>query len=81
MFRFTVREVMLITALVSISVGWWISYCDKVRIRENAKVYREELQEQLDWREHESGIGIHVWLANGERMESNTDRTFFPTAQ
>ena len=36
MFRFSIRELFLITAVVALAVGWWVEYRGKTRAAEEA---------------------------------------------
>ena len=40
MFRFSIRELMLITAVVALVVGWWVEHRGKTRASEEA-AYQE----------------------------------------
>jgi hypothetical protein len=42
MFRFTIRELLLLTAVVGLAVGWWL---DRSRLRQEADTWysREEI--------------------------------------
>jgi hypothetical protein len=39
MFRFTIRELVLLTLVVAMGVGWWI---DRSRLREQNRTLRDE---------------------------------------
>jgi hypothetical protein len=36
MFRFSIRELLLITAVVALAVGWWVEYRGETRASEEA---------------------------------------------
>ena len=39
MFRFTIRELVLLTPVVAMGVGWWI---DRAHLREQVETYKVE---------------------------------------
>ena len=38
MFRFTIRELVLLTMVVAMGVGWWLDHLQQVRRQEAARI-------------------------------------------
>ena len=57
MFRFTIRDVLLVTVIVALGVGWWV---DRSRVH-------ARLTNELEWRETLEPVdvfspGNYFWL-------------------
>jgi hypothetical protein len=48
MFRFTIRDVLWLTAVVALGVGWWADHARQMsRQREAAKIHNQDLRQFL----------------------------------
>ena len=77
MFKFTIRDLLWLTVVVALAVGWWIEH----RSGETARQGRRQLQRQIDQMIvasdeagfHFSGAfgGGYLLIANDRRADSN----------
>jgi hypothetical protein len=74
MFRFTIRELVLLTLVVAMGVGWWLNWLADRRQLERAssksEMLREELQLILYHYEQDTGKRIGIQLPDGEFIRS-----------
>jgi hypothetical protein len=66
MFKFTIRELLLLTLVVGLAVGWWLHYRKNQSLASENRMLRNELQSALDAFELNTGEGIGTQLPNGE---------------
>jgi len=64
MFRFTIRDIVLVTAIVALAVGWWADRRRLVLDRNSAEARSKVLeQKEAEWREANS------WLTSALNKE------------
>ena len=75
MFRFTIRDVLWLTVVVAMGVGWWVDKRHAVRAaNEKSEALREGLRAALGaWESKLGGIGTHMTLRDGEHVHSKGD--------
>ena len=49
MFRFTIRELLLLTIIVAMGLGWWLTYRAMEHRHARRSAYIEKLKERLRW--------------------------------
>jgi hypothetical protein len=64
MIRFSIRDVLWLTVVVALALGWWVSYREQVALRlEQAKIQGELIRshqtEALRARESEAATHAH----------------------
>jgi len=60
MFRFTIRELVLVTAVVALTIAWWIDHCQQV-----TKNYRAEMQV---WKFRAQTLAVHIETYSGGKV-------------
>jgi hypothetical protein len=67
MFRFTIREILLLTALVGLAVGWWLDHRRLESARTGSEMGRRAWQTQFDRLYTAAKVhGFRVSTFNGE---------------
>jgi hypothetical protein len=68
MFRFTIRDVLWLTVVVALAVGWLVDH----RRQQSARLYEWHIEALTDLLKHQSGVvattsadGVTVTLPNG----------------
>ncbi|MBC7855250.1 MAG: hypothetical protein IAF94_17610 [Pirellulaceae bacterium] len=60
--KFSIRDLLLVTVIVALALGWWADHRDKATLRQNGRIYRKALQNELDWQHHNTGgIKGYCW--------------------
>ena len=68
MFRFSIREVLLVTALVAVSLGWWLEHRDNKNLRYENDALDRSLKLTTYYLESALDYAREIAIRNGEPM-------------
>jgi hypothetical protein len=71
MFRFTIRDVLWLTALVAVSIGWWLDHPNNVRARRKLAY----LKDSLDFEQRVFGNIMRELNKEGRDLEIHKNGT------
>jgi|GEM_PF-4675028 len=60
MFRFTIRELLILTVTAGLAVGWWLEHAKNSRAAERLRVVEKMLQHTLDMYEEHTGRKVGI---------------------
>ena len=68
--RFTIREILLITLIVALGLGWWVDHRRIAGVVEKNKMLRDALQSTLNSFQRITGDNLGIQLPDGEFFHS-----------